>query len=217
MSELVISFIDYTTRLPWLELIAMLLSLAYIILAAKGSLWCWPAAFISTAIYSIIFYDVSLLMDSALNIYYLVMAIYGYWVWQKSASKSDIFLTKKTPLTFISWSSSQHIKACFLLTIISFVLGYIMANHTSASFPYLDTFTTIFAVFTTYLVTQKVLENWLYWIVIDFVSIYLYIEKELLPTAILFAIYIVIAIYGYIKWRSFYQKSEITSKQIVES
>ena len=75
--------IQYFSSLPWLELVAMLLALAYVILAAKGSLWCWPAAFISTALYTVIFYDVLLLMDSALNVYYLVMAVYGYWIWQK--------------------------------------------------------------------------------------------------------------------------------------
>lgn len=196
---------EYFSNLPWLELIAMLLALAYVILAAKGSLWCWPAAFISTALYTVIFYDVQLLMDSALNIYYLVMAVYGYWVWKNNHPHANLHTNG---LAVVSLTTRWHIKICAGLTALSFALGYVMANYTPAAFPYLDTFTTVFAVFATYLVTQKVLENWLYWLVIDFVSIYLYVEKDLMPTAVLFMIYVVIAGYGYIKWQGLYKQSK---------
>lgn len=214
MSDLLISLGDYLTALPWLELVAMLLALAYIILAAQGSLWCWPAAFISTALYTVIFYDVLLLMDSALNVYYLVMAVYGYWAWQKNTSTGKALnqTTKNQPLAIISWSATMHVKSCVILALISLVLGYVIANYTPAAFPYLDTFTTVFAVFATYLVTQKVLENWLYWVVIDTVSIYLYIEKGLIPTTVLFIIYVIIAAYGYFKWQAIYRQSN--SKQV---
>lgn len=208
------SVVDYLTTLPWLELVAMLLALTYIILAAQGSLWCWPAAFISTALYTVIFYDVLLLMDSALSVYYLVMAVYGYWAWQKKTSTNagPNQPTKKVPLAIISWSVNWHVKACLILTVMSLVLGYIIANYTPAAFPYLDTCTTVFAVFATYLVTQKVLENWLYWVVIDAISIYLYIEKGLIPTTVLFIIYVFIAAYGYVKWQAIYRESK--AKQI---
>lgn len=206
--------IQYFSTLPWLELVAMLLALAYVIFAAKGSLWCWPAAFISTALYTVIFYDVLLLMDSALNVYYLLMAIYGYWSWQKQRPQIK---DQQELFDVISFSASKHLKIGIVLTAISFALGYIMANYTPADFPYLDTFTTVFAVFATYLVTQKVLENWLYWLVIDAVSIYLYLEKGLLPTAALFVIYIVIASYGYIKWLGFYKNNQLTLSTQVSS
>ncbi|NQY86247.1 MAG: nicotinamide mononucleotide transporter [Colwellia sp.] len=195
----------------------MLLALAYILLAAQGSLWCWPAAFISTALYTIIFYDVLLLMDSALNAYYLVMAVYGYWAWQKNSSTNSVQdpTSKEMTLAIISWSANWHLKACLILTITSFILGYIMANYTPASFPYLDTFTTVFAVFATYLVTQKVLENWLYWLVIDAVSIYLYLEKGLMPTVVLFIIYVLIAGYGFLKWQRLYKSKQVKLTQAV--
>jgi len=213
MAELFTSFSDYAANLPWLELVAMLLALAYVILAAQGSLWCWPAAFISTALYTVIFYDVLLLMDSALNVYYLVMAVYGYWLWKKSAPINDD--QKLSHLAVVSWQSRWHLKACLILTAISFVLGYVMANYTPAAFPYLDTFTTVFAVFATYLVAQKVLENWLYWIVIDAASIYLYIEKDLMPTAVLFIIYVFIATLGYFKWQTLYKDNQINLTQAI--
>ncbi|WP_019030161.1 nicotinamide riboside transporter PnuC [Colwellia piezophila] len=206
MAEIYSSVITYFQNMPWLELIAMLLSLAYVILAAKGSLWCWPAAFISTALYTVIFYDVLLLMDSALNAYYLLMAVYGYWQWSKHNNNNQ---TDNSELTIVSWDLSWHIKICTGLALLAVALGYLMDNYTTAHFPYLDTFTTVFAVFATYLVANKVLENWLYWIVIDLVSIYLYIEKDLVPTTVLFVIFVIVACYGYTKWLKLYKHSVI--------
>ncbi len=217
MTELFASFINYAANLPWLELVAMLLALVYVILAAVGSIWCWPAAFISTALYTVIFYDVLLLMDSALNVYYLIMAVYGYWLWQKNSSTNaqSQDQQKTSALAIVSWQASWHLRACLILTVISVVLGYVMANYTPAAFPYIDTFTTVFAVFATYLVAQKVLENWLYWLVIDFVSIYLYLEKGLMPTAVLFIIYVVIAAYGYLKWQNLFKHNQIDVSETV--
>lgn len=198
--------IESLFNITGLEWLAMLLSLAYVILAARGSLWCWPAAFISTALYTYIFFEFLLLMDSALNAYYLIMAVYGYWAWRKktgnSSNENSNELTKQEdPFAVVSWQLNWHIKACAILAVISVGWGYIMANYTPADFPYLDTFTTVYAVFATYLIAQKVLENWIYWIVIDFVSIYLYLHKALYPTALLFIIFVGVAFYGYIKWR----------------
>lgn len=206
MSDILYSVLAYFQQLPWLELIAMLLSIAYVMLAAKGSRWCWPAAFISTALYTVIFYDVLLLMDSALNAYYLFMAVYGYWQWSKQSNNNQ---SDSVQFTIVSWQLTWHIKVCSALALLALGLGYLMDNYSPAHFPYLDTFTTVYAVFATYLVAKKVLENWLYWIVIDLASIYLYIEKGLIPTTILFVIFVVVAGYGYHKWLKLYQKSSV--------
>lgn len=211
MPDIFNSFITFITNLPLLELVAMLLALAYVVLAAIGSIWCWPAAFISTILYTYIFYDVLLLMDSALNIYYMFMAVYGYWVWQKNISANSH--KKNKTINIVSWHYSFHIKACTILSLLSLVLGYVMANFTPADFPYLDTFTTVFAVFATYLVAKKVLENWLYWVVIDVISIYLYIEKGLIPTVVLFTFNVAIALWGYISWRNkYFGRNELIQK-----
>ncbi|MEW6989861.1 nicotinamide riboside transporter PnuC [Colwelliaceae bacterium 6441] len=191
--------ITYFTQLPFWELIAVVSALIYVVLAAKENIWCWPAALISTLIYTVIFYDVYLWMDSLLQVYYLAMAIYGWFCWQHIAQD-------KQPVNQIqSWPLHLHLKVIVVLTVVSFVFGWFMANFTPADFPYLDSATTVFAVFSTYLVAKKVLENWLYWIVIDAVSIYLYIEKALEPTAVLFGLYVVMAAYGYWQWAKKYK------------
>lgn len=209
MTELFASLSSYFLQLPLLELLAMVLSLAYVFLAAKASLWCWPAAFISTTLYTFIFFDVLLLMDSALNAYYLLMAVYGYWQWSNPTITDDE-LPDELPI--VSWQITTHLKICLILTITSFILGYLVDNYTPAHFPYLDTFTTVFAVFATYLITQKVLENWLYWIVIDLASIYLYVQKDLMPTTVLFVVFVIVAVYGYINWsKEFSLSSKVLS------
>lgn len=180
----------------------MFLAIAYLLLAIKQNLWCWPAAFFSTLIYSIIFFDVSLLMDSALNVYYLIMAVYGWYSWKYGGKLQE----KELEVT--SYGLVKNIKIITLLSLISLGFGFIMSNYTSADFAYIDSFTTIFAIFTTYMLAKKVLENWIYWIIIDFISIYIYIQKGLNLTAILFAIYTVLAFVAYKRWKEEYETSK---------
>lgn len=184
------------------EAIAMFLAIAYILLAIRQSLWCWPAAFVSTLIYSILFFDVSLLMDSALNVYYLIMAVYGWYSWKYGGKLQE----KELEVT--TYGLVKNIKIISTLTIISLGFGYIMDNYTSADFAYVDSFTTVFAVFTTYMLAKKVLENWIYWIVIDAISIYIYIQKGLNLTALLFVIYTVLAFIAYKNWKDEYEPSK---------
>ncbi|WP_299789474.1 nicotinamide riboside transporter PnuC [uncultured Shewanella sp.] len=177
------------------EAVAVILAAGYLVLAMKGSIWCWFAAFFSTAIYTALFWKVSLLMESVLNVYYMAMAVYGFQQW--SRGKQD-----EHGSTVISWSLTRHTQIIAVTAAISVAVGYLMSNHTQASYPYLDAATTCFAVMTTYLVAKKVLENWLYWVVIDLVSIYLYLQKGLMLTSLLFILYVGLAIGGYFLWRS---------------
>lgn len=177
------------------EILAVILAIAYIVLAVQESLWCWPAAFLSTAIYTWLFWEVSLLMESVLNLYYMAMAVYGYYLWRYRHSDE----TDTKPI--VSWSFRHHLWLIGLCTLISLIVGFIMANYTPAHYPWLDAATTVFAMACTWLVAQKVLENWLYWIVIDIASIYLYLNKGLMLTSALFLIYIVLAVVGYLRWQ----------------
>lgn len=191
--------------LPLWEWLAVITSLLYVILAARQNMWCWPAAIVSTAIYTVIFYDVYLWMDSLLQVYYIGMAIFGWYSWQHRSNTStpteNNKTTNKESLAIQSWALITHTKAIVILTAISLIVGWLMASFTPADFPYLDALTTVFAVFSTYLVAKKVLENWLYWVAIDALSIYLYISKGLQPTAMLFILYTFIAIFGYFQWQ----------------
>lgn len=177
------------------EAVAVVLAMAYLLLAMRASVWCWAAAFASTAIYTVLFWKVALLMESMLNIYYMGMALYGYWLWTQGGDKHQ-------GVKVTTWPLKTHLKLIAATALVSLGIGHGMATFTQASFPYLDAATTCFAVMTTYLVAKKVLENWLYWVVIDLVSIYLYLSKGLMLTSLLFVLYVGLAVVGYFLWRT---------------
>ncbi|GGP49941.1 nicotinamide mononucleotide transporter [Shewanella algicola] len=197
------------------EAIAVMLALAYLILAMRTNIWCWSAAFLSTAIYTVLFWNVSLLMESVLNIYYMGMAVYGYWLWLHVPSvQQSQQHNVSSQLNITSWTLKTHTIVIAVTSLVSIVVGYGMANYTAAAFPYIDAATTCFAVMTTYLVAKKVLENWLYWVVIDVVSIYLYFQKGLMLTSGLFILYVAMAIAGYMMWRKKYQHSVVEQDKL---
>lgn len=212
MSEILI----YFTSLPILELTAVLMALIYVVLAAQGNIWCWPAAFVSTILYTTIFYEVYLWMDSLLQVYYMVMAVYGWFCWRKATDNQKSALeVAKTELVIETWSARFHLIIIVILSIISVIVGWLMATYTPTDFPYYDAATTVFAVFATYMVTKKILENWLYWLVIDLASIYIYLEKGLTPTAVLFGLYVILAAYGYYQWQLTYRKQRLVKNVMV--
>lgn len=213
---------------PW-EVLAVISAMAYLLLAVKENLWCWLFAFISTVIYTALFWHVSLLMDSALNVYYMAMAVFGWYQWTHggsaeaggrsgSAKSGSSGLPKdgsngstgsdhgssSHSLPVKSLSLRQHLWIIATIVLLSAFSGYYLSEHSSAVWPYVDSFTTWASVVTTYLVTQKYLQNWLYWVVIDAVSIPLYIDRRLSLTALLFVFYVIIAVFGYLKWKRHY-------------
>ena len=182
-----------------LEIFAVFFAITYLILAVKQNIFCWYAAFFSTAIYTFLYWDVSLYMESILNIYYLLMAIYGWVNWNNKKNEIDLPVKE--------WSFNIHFISIFIILFLTLTSGFLL-NNTEAARPYLDSFTTWASVFTTYMVTQKILSNWLYWIVVNSVGIFLNFEKELYLTALLLFSYQVISIVGFIKWRKSYYEQK---------
>jgi len=193
---------ELALRMPYWEECAVLLGIVYLLLAMRQHLWCWYAAFASTSIYAFLFWDVNLLMESALQIYYLAMALYGWQQW----SKKDSIENNTVSLAISTWTTKQHGLAISATLVLSYLSGQLLADNTDAARPFIDSFTTWGAVLTTYMVTKKVLENWIYWFVIDGICIFLYLDRGLHPTAALFLAYEIIVIFGYLKWRAEWQE-----------
>lgn len=192
------------TSMGFWELIAVLLGVAYLVLAMRQSNWCWPAAFLGTVISIVIFWNVSLLMESALNVYYLAMAMYGWWSWRSGVQAQ--------PLPIQTWRWSQHLAALLLVLSLTLASGYWLTHHSQAALPYLDSFTTWGAIITTWMVTRKVLENWLYWLVVDGAAAYMYASKELYFFTALMLVYLVMVVFGWLKWQREYQEQEHDKK-----
>ncbi len=183
------------------EGLAVVLALAYLLLAARENSLCWYCAFVFTAIYTVLFWRVSLLMESALNVYYMAMAVFGWYQWRRGGEHHR-------GVQIHCLGLSLHLAIIALILLVTVVSGFILSHNSDAAWPYVDSFTTWASVITTYMVTRKILENWLYWVLIDAVSIPLYIDRGMTMTALLFAAYIVIAAMGYLSWRRHFLRQE---------
>ena len=175
------------------EITAALLGVAYVILAAKESLWTWIFGFASTLIYTIIFWEGALFSSSLLNFYYMLMAVYGFYSWRKGQENEELKIS--------SYTFSKNLKFITIGLIFSILIGYLSTTYTDAKLAYLDSFVLVFSVIATWMLTQKILENWLYWLIIDSVAIVLCFKMNYLVTVMLFVVYIILGIYAYTTWR----------------
>lgn len=183
-----INNIDFNWSL--IESLAVLFSILYVILASKENIWCWGAGAISALLYVYICFLAGLYAETGLQVFYLIMAFYGFYNWNK----------KEQYLQIKEWKSGKHLFILFTGAIMSLIMGYYLTNFSSAKMPITDSFTTVFSIIATYMVVKKILENWLYWIIINLTLVYLYFSRGLHLTSLLFIIYTVIAVIGYFSW-----------------
>ena len=176
------------------EILAVVFGIAYVLLAAKESLWTWLFAFLSTIIYTVLFWEGALVSSSLLNFYYMGMAVYGFIMWRSGGEKGE-------ELEVTGWSLQKNMMMILAGLAIAAVLGYLSDTYTDAKFAYLDTFVMVFSVLATWMLANKILETWLYWMVVDSAAIVLYWQSGYLATIVLFALYILLAFYGYSSWR----------------
>ena len=188
-SDLQEIFSDLQIQWSVIEILAVLFSIIYVVLAAKENTWCWAAAAISVSLYIYICFTAKLYPETGLQIFYLIMSVFGYFMWNKE-NKEQIK----------EWSELKHLIIILIGAITTFFMGYYFSTYTDSQMPIVDSFTTIFSIIATYMVIKKVLGNWLYWIVIDTVAVYLYFSRDLHLTSLLFVVYTIIAIFGYFSW-----------------
>lgn len=180
-----------------MEVCAVVLAVAYVLLAVYQRSLCWIAAIASAALYIVIFWQVQLYLEAALQVIYIAMAIYGWFAWSRTPDAVE---------TIRTWPLRHHLVACLLLFTLSIATGAAMSEFTDAASPFVDAATTMSALLATWMVANKLLENWLYWIAIDIASVGLYLSRDLKLTAILFAGYVVLAGWGYLTWRKQWTK-----------
>jgi len=198
MQALAGAIIEQARGYSILEAVAVIGAILYLLLAIRQNLWCWFFAGISTAIYVYLFIDAKLYMESALNVFYFAMAIYGWYVWYFGRA-GDVEL----PVTI--WPIRGHAVAIAIVLCLSMINGYLLERFTDAAYPYVDSTTTWAAIWATFLVARKVLENWWYWLVIDTASILIYWSRDLELTALLFVAYVIMIPFGLASWTRSYR------------
>jgi nicotinamide mononucleotide transporter len=178
---------------PW-EAIAVVSLLAYLMLAIRQSILCWLAAIIGTSIYLVLMFRVGLYMESALQVFYIAMAFYGWYHWGRGSGHGH-------SLPVVSWPLAFHVLPLVIVVTLTAFSGYLLSVFSNASLPYTDSFTTWGAIVATWMVARKVLQNWYYWFVIDSVSVFMYASKEMWLTALLYLFYLVLIVVGLRSWQ----------------
>jgi len=178
------------------EWIAFFSSILYVVVIALQKKTAWVFAFISSAIYVYLCFSSKLYLDSFLQFFYVLAAIYGWMQWNKTVSNDKL---SKKKLRF-------HLVAIGICSFISCSIGWIMKTYTDQAFPYLDATITITSLFATYLVARKIIDNWVYWIFIDIACFPIFYSRGLHLTSILYLIYAITAIFAFFKWNKEYRK-----------
>lgn len=186
-----------------LELIGTIIGLIYLWLEYKASVYLWITGIIMPAIYIFIYYEAGLYADFGINIYYLVAAVYGWLSWTFYRTKGE---TSERPITY---TPHAYIIPLLLTFFVSFLaIAWILIEFTNSDVPWLDSFTTAWSIVGMWMLAKKYIEQWLTWIIVDIVSVGLYIYKDLYYTAGLYALYTVIAVLGYYNWRKIMQNDK---------
>ena len=180
--------------MAWIiEGVGAALAIAYLLLALKQNKLCWLAWIASSILYLYVMYQAGLYMESLLQVFYLCMGFYGLSQWTKTINNNQN--------TYVNlWSIGNHIFAISLVIVLSFLSGILLSNFSNAALPFIDAFTTWGAIVASYMVAKKILENWIYWFVIDFISVFIFASRGLYFTSALFVTYLVIIYFGYKSW-----------------
>lgn len=187
----------------YIELTAMLLGLVSIILQIRQSLWLWPVNIVMTSLYIIVFLNAKFYADMSLQVYYVIMSIYGWIYWFTGRKK--LKHRKKLP---VKRTGKSLWPVLAIISVLLFAgISYILVNFTDSPVPYGDAFTTALSFVATWMLARKLIEHWIIWIVADAVSVGLYIYKGLYPTMVLFIVLTILAFKGYNEWKHEMEKT----------
>ena len=177
-----------------LEIAGFLLSVAAVWLTARQHILCWPIGIASVVVYAVVFLEVKLYSDAGLQVIFAVLQVYGWIVWVRTGPRPDV----QRPVGRVSAAAAAALAALGVAGTAG--LGYVMATRTDAALPYWDAGTTAFSLVGQWLTARKAIECWPVWIVVDVVYVGMYIAKDLHLTAVLYAIFIALACYGWREW-----------------
>jgi nicotinamide mononucleotide transporter len=199
-----IAFVVLDYPMSYIELAGTLFALWSVWLAAKNNVLTWPIGNIGAALFLILFYQIRLYSDTFEQVYYLLIGFYGWWQWSSRSKQTE------QQGNSVRYSSIQVITIWFVLTmVVGMIAGWAMSHvHTwlpalfqePASFPYIDALTTTASFVATWLMAQRRIECWYYWIVVDVIAIWLYFVKDVHLIALLYLVFLVLASNGLYAW-----------------
>lgn len=188
--------LDWITE-NYFELIASGLGFIAIFLQIRQNVWYWLVSIIMVSMYIYIYIASKLYADMSLQVYYLIISFYGWYMWLFGNKQNH----HRSELKVSSASKRMMIIISSIAVILFFFIAWILIVFTDSDVPYWDSFTTALSFVATWMLARKILENWLIWIVVDAVTVGLYVYKDLYPSAVLFLFLTAMAFVGYKKWK----------------
>lgn len=188
------AIIDAALKTSLIEWGAFVTAMLYVYLASKERPSCWIFGIISSALTVYVFFNAKLYYESILNIFYVVVGVYGFYEWIKKTHDN-----KQKQVTSFAFRKLLPLFAIAILGAV--ILGYMSSIYTQSPWPYLDAVIASFSVLATWMTAKKIIENWILWIVLDAAGVFLYFSTGLYLFVVLYFMYTVLAIYGYKEWR----------------
>lgn len=183
-----------------IEVLAALFGIISVYLGTRQNVWIWPTGIVNVGLYIIVFFQARLYADMGLQVVYLILSIYGWYAWLYGGARhSPLRVTRATP---------RLILALLLVNIAAWLaLGTLLVQHTDAAIPWLDSLLATTSLVAQWMMTRKLLESWLVWIAVDVVYVPMYVSRGLDVTAVLYAVFLILAVLGYRDWRSSWRAS----------
>lgn len=195
----------------WLDITTTLLGLAYILLEYKASIWMWAVGAVMQILGIVLYYQKGVYADCGMEFYYLAMTAYGYWKWKTLSNKEGV--KEELPITHIPMPLALLWTAIFL--VLWFAIWWLLTSFTDSTVPIADSFTTALSLVGIWALAHKYLEQWFVWIAVDVVTCVLYFHKDIPFKASLYGLYVVIAVFGYLRWRRMMKQTSIPKSAVL--
>ncbi len=177
-----------------LELIAALVGALSVYLSVRQNIWSWPTGIVNVAIYAVVFYDAKLYADMGLQVIYAVLSVYGWYEWLYGGeNRTELHVTRTSP--------SLGAMLAGIAVAGSVALGLLLRSTTDASLPFMDASLSTTSLVAQWMMTRKKLENWIVWIILDVAYVGMFMYKRLHITAVLYAVFLALAVRGFFDWR----------------
>lgn len=177
-----------------LEIIAALFGVVSVFLSVRQNIWSWPTAIVNVGLYIVVFYETKLYADTGLQVVYVVLNAYGWYHWLYGGKN-------RTELPVTRTGAKTGLILAGIVAAGAILIGTLLSRNTDAALPYVDALTTSTSLAAQWMMTRKLLENWIVWVAVDVVYIGMYINKSLHVTAVLYFIFLVLSAVGYFQWR----------------
>ena len=177
-----------------LELFAAVLGAISVYLSVRQNIWSWPTAIVNVVVYALVFYRAKLYADMGLQVIYAVLSVYGWYEWLYGGEhRTELHVSRTTP------------RLGALLAVIGLAgagaLGLLLRGATDAALPFMDSFLASTSLVAQWMMTRKKVENWLVWIAVDVLYVGMFTFKHLYITAVLYLVFLALAVRGWIDWR----------------